>query len=163
MARRTKTGISYEWNGDEVKRRAEKAAAMSSFEVGLIVEGQAKLLCPVAEKNGGRLRSSITTASGTGQRTKPKGAEAVGTDLIARPDELKETHVGTPVFYGPYQEYGTVRASAQPFLRPALDMIKGRRLTVTETVAKNGRVRQEFGEYLTTNSLFNQTNEAFTE
>lgn len=160
MARRTKAGISYEWNGDEVKRRAERAAAMSSFEIGLIVEGQAKLLAPV---DSGRLRSSITTVSGTGQRTRPKGKGADDTDLIDKPNDIKETHVGTPVFYGPYQEYGTVRASAQPFLRPALDMIKGRRLTVTETVAKNGRVRQEFGEYLTTNSLFNQTNEAFTE
>jgi HK97 gp10 family phage protein len=133
------------WNGDDVMKRAEEAAKLSSFELGLVVQGQAKMLAPVDQ---GRLRASITTASGAGQRTKPSGKGAVGTDLINKPSDQFETFVGTPVFYGPYIEYGTVRANAQPFLRPALDMIKGRKLTVFDEVLKNGNVRKAFGEYL---------------
>lgn len=137
--------VKMTWNGEDVKKRAEEAAKLSSFELGLIVQGEAKLLAPVDQ---GRLRASITTASGAGQQTKPSGKGAVGTDLINKPDNQFETFVGTPVDYAPYQEYGTVKTNAQPFLRPALDMIKGRKLTVVDEVLKNGKVRKAFGEYL---------------
>lgn len=152
--------VTIKWNGEEVKRRAEEAAKLSSFELGLIVQGQAKLLAPVDQ---GRLRASITTASGAGQRTKPSGKGAVSTDLINKPSDQFETFVGTPVFYGPYVEYGTVRSDAQPFLRPALDMVKGRKLTVVETLSKNNKIKGAFGEYLTNRQTFSQTNEAFSE
>lgn len=62
------------------------------------VEAAAKRLCPV---DTGRLRSSITHET---------GSDAGG--LVAR--------VGTNVAYGVYVELGTHRATAQPFLRPAL-------------------------------------------
>ena len=137
--------VKLTWNGEEVKKRAEEAAKLSSYEVGLVVEGQAKMLSPVDQ---GRLRASITTASGAGQRTKPSGKGAVGTDLIQKPSDQFETFVGTPVEYGPYMEYGTVKTNAQPFLRPALDMVKGRKLTVVDEVLKNGKIRKAFGEYL---------------
>jgi HK97 gp10 family phage protein len=137
--------VKFTWNGDEVKKRAEEASKLSSYEVGLVVQGQAKMLTPVDK---GRLRSSITTASGAGQRTKPSGEGAVSTDIINKPDNQFETFVGTPVFYGPYVEYGTVKSDAQPFLRPALDIIRGRKLTVVDEVLKNGKIRKAFGEYL---------------
>jgi HK97 gp10 family phage protein len=143
------------WDGDEVKKRAEKLAAKSSFEIGLIVQAQAKLLVP---RQTGRLGASITTRSGFGQETKPSGKGAVGTDTIDKPSDPFETFVGTPVDYGPYMEYGTVKTSAQPFLRPALDIARGRALTVVQAGA-----RKEFAEYLTTRQLFSQTNEAFSE
>jgi hypothetical protein len=135
--------VATEWNGEEVKRRAEALAGKSSFEIGLIVQAQAKLLAPVAIKNGGRLRASITTRSGFGQETKPSGINAVSTDIIEKPNDPFETFVGTPVEYGPYMEYGTIRTRAQPFLRPALDLARGRALTVVQVGA-----RKEFGEYL---------------
>jgi hypothetical protein len=135
--------VTTEWNGEEVKRRAEALAGKSSFEIGLIVQAQAKLLAPVAIKNGGRLRASITTRSGFGQETKPSGINAVSTDIIEKPNDPFETFVGTPVEYGPYMEYGTIRTRAQPFLRPALDLARGRALTVVQVGA-----RKEFGEYL---------------
>jgi len=137
--------IKFTWNGDEVKKRAEEAAKLSSFELGLIVQGQAKILAPVDQ---GRLRASITTASGAGQRTKPSGKCAVGTDLINKPSDQFETFVGTPVEYAPYQEYGTVRTDAQPFLRPALDMIKGSALTIVTILSKYMEIKKAFGEYL---------------
>jgi HK97 gp10 family phage protein len=150
--------VIMQWNGDEVKRRAEKLAGKSSFEIGLAVQGQAKLLSPVAKVNGGRLRASITTSSGFGQKTEPSGINAVASDIIQKPNDPFETYVGTPLEYGTYVEYGTVKMKAQPFLRPALDIVRGRALTIVQAGA-----RKEFAEYLSTSQLFSQTNEGFTE
>ena len=134
--------IESNWNGDDVKKRAERLAGKSSFEIGLIVQAQAKLLVP---RQTGRLGASITTASGFGQKTSPEGPGAIGSDTITPPNDPFETFVGTPVEYGPYMEYGTVRTQAQPFLRPALDLARGRALTVVQVGAK-----KEFAEYLET-------------
>jgi len=147
-----------QWNGEDVKQRAEALAGKSSFEIGLAVEAQAKLLCPVAKKNGGRRIGKNTTASGLGRRTNPSGTNSLPSDKIAAPGDKFETFVGTPVFYGPYVEYGTFRMSAQPFLRPALDMVRGKALTIVQNGAK-----KEFGEYMNTKAIFSQTNEAFSE
>jgi hypothetical protein len=131
--------IQKAWNGEKVKILGRKAIGKSVFEIGLIVEGYAKQLCPV---DTGRLRASITTQTKE-QSTKPTGKGAVATDLITKPNLDGMAYVGTPVFYGPYQECGTVRSEAQAFLRPALDMARGKALTVVE---HNGRL--QFAEYL---------------
>ncbi len=151
----SRSEVISKWNGDDVKARAEKLAGKSSFEIGLIVQGFAKNLAPVTT---GRLRSSITTSSWDGQATQPEGRGAEPGDKISKPNTKYETFVGTPVFYGPYIEYGTVRSRAQAFLRPALDMARGKALTIVQVGA-----RQEFGEYLNPKAIFNQTNEAFAE
>lgn len=141
MANRSKDGgVTITWNGDDVKKRAEQLAGKSSFEIGLVVEGDAKLLTPV---DSGRLRASITTVSGMGQRTKPRGKGAQSEDVIAQPSDKFETFVGTPVEYAPYMEYGTMKTPAQPYLRPALDMAKGKALNIVQIGAK-----KEFGDYL---------------
>ena len=147
---------SLKWDGDVVKLRGKKVINKSSFETGLIVEGQAKLLCPVA---GGRLAASITTQS----LTQSSGAG------ISKPTKLGETHVGTNVEYAPHVEFGTVAhkisvkskkalsdgksvfgktvnhpgTQEQPFLRPALALAKGKVLTI---VKKNSKYI--FGDYL---------------
>lgn len=128
------------WNGKEVAERASELANKSAFEIGLAVQGQAKLLAPYET---GRLRASITTASGDGRRTIPSGVGADQNDKIEAPTESNETFVGTPVSYGPYMEYGTVNANAQPFLRPALDIVRGKALRIVQQQAK-----KEFGDYL---------------
>lgn len=143
------------WNGEDVKKRSDALARLSPFEIGLIVQGQAKLLAPV---DTGRLRGSITTASGTGQKTSPSGEGAVGTDVLTPPTDPRETFVGTPVKYGPYQEYGTRATRAQPFLRPALDYARGQAPRIVEAGA-----RKEFAEYMNVKSIYAQTNEAFSE
>lgn len=130
---------NFDWNGREVKIRGKQVANKSAFEIGLVVEGQAKVLCPVDK---GRLRGSITTQADTGQGTATEGP-ATSSDQISAPRQDGEVLVGTAVEYGPYVEFGTVRSNAQPFLRPALDLARGRTLTI---VTKNGRT--EFGEYL---------------
>jgi len=135
-----RTTTTVKWDGDIIKRRAAELMKKSTFEIGLFVEGQAKLLTP---RKTGRLAGSITTASGTGESTKPSGKGAVSSDTISKPSGQFDVYVGTPVEYAPYIEYGTVRSEAQAFLRPALDIAYGRVPTIVE---QNGRIY--FEEYL---------------
>jgi len=130
--------VEKSWNGTVVKVKGKRITNKSAFEIGLIVEGQAKLLAPIKK---GRLRGSITTQSGS-NGSAPEAPAGAG-DTIASPTDDSEVLVGTAVEYAPYVEFGTVRSHAQPFLRPALDLAKGKALTVME---KNGRI--EFSDYL---------------
>lgn len=166
-----KTTISEQWNGKDVKIRGKRVVGKSTFEIGLVVEGQAKALVPV---HMGRLAGSITTqAARQGTNTE---APATASDRIAAPTDDMETLVGTAVEYGPWVEFGTgphwpplaplkewarlvlgdesaayaialkiaqKGTDAQPYLRPALDLARGKVLTIT---MKNGRY--EFADYL---------------
>ena len=143
--------VDSQWNGQDVKIRGHRVTGKTAFEIGLVVEGTAKLLAPV---DTGRLAASITTQaqdrgtapSGEGIKTRSgEPATVISSDVIARPSggRFIEVFVGTPVFYAPYVEFGTVRSNAQPFLRPALDLAKGKTLTIGMT---NGRY--EFRDYL---------------
>jgi HK97 gp10 family phage protein len=151
------------WNGDEVKRRAESLAKKSAFEIGLQVCSDAKMLCPV---DTGLLRGSIQVASGDGKRLLPETQSGIlgklkhffGKDRIEKPTIPNETFVGSPIEYAAYQEYGTIKTSAQPFLRPALDYSKGKMLDIVQIEAK-----KEFAEYLTPKDQWKQSPEGFTE
>lgn len=73
-------------NSDEVLEELEDAAMRALETCGLIAEGYAVDLAPVAEEYGGTLRGSITH----------------------RVDEQKKTaYIGTNVEYAPYVELGT--------------------------------------------------------
>ena len=94
------------------KSQVQFALEQGIHKAGLLVEGDAKRLCPV---DTGRLRSSITTTKGY------DGDNCVAT-------------VGTNVEYAPYVEFGTGQRGdpsvqhrqewlgqpPQPYLRPAL-------------------------------------------
>ena len=153
------TTVQEQWRGKEVKVKGQKVVGKTAFEIGLVVEGQAKLLAPVS---WGYLAASITTQSMTTgtepsapqpsweMMAAPKGSPYSGPMKISAPTAESSSSwpkvlvlVGTPVFYGPYVEFGTVRSDAQPFLRPALDLAKGRQLTI---LMHNGRLH--FKEYL---------------
>lgn len=67
-----------------------------------LIEQTAKIYCPV---DTGRLRDSIHTT------IDESGKTVVGT-------------VSTDVEYAPYQEFGTYKMAAHPFLRPAYDESK---------------------------------------
>ena len=134
----TKVMVQSQWNGKPVKVAAKRVTGKSAFEIGLIVEGQAKLFAPVKT---GRLAGSLTTQAAD-HGSSPE-APATSRDVIQPPRDENEVFVGTAVGYGPYVEFGTVRSNAQPFLRPALDLARGQALTV---VQKHGRY--EFREYM---------------
>jgi HK97 gp10 family phage protein len=74
----------------------DRAAAL----LALKLRNEAVRRCPV---DTGRLRQSI-------------GLQKVGDGHY---------RVGTNVVYAPYVEFGTRRARAQPFMRPALEAVRG--------------------------------------
>lgn len=123
--------VQQEWNGNDVKIKGKEVVGKSAFEIGLIVEGQAKLLI---NNVTGRLGGSITTQSQT-QGSSPTGPTKSG-DIIDKPMTDNEVYVGTNVEYAPYVEFGTIHQSAKPYLRPALDLAKGRTLTIMEQEGK---------------------------
>ncbi len=134
-----KTFVGMDWKGQEVKIQGKKVAGRSIYEVGLIIEGQAKALAPV---DTGRLAGSITTQQSTGS---PHGLESPATaaDMPDKPQSENEVIVGTAVTYGIFREYGTRFSDATPFMRPAFDLAKGQSVTVLE---KNGKMHLK--EYL---------------
>ena len=127
------------WRGREVKIKGRRVTGKTIFEVGLVVEGQAKLLAPI---DTGRFAASYTTQA-KNKGTKPEGKGAVMSDIIRSPQRDLEVFVGTPVEYAPYQEFGTIFMEAQPSLRPALAIAKGQTLTI---LLHNGRA--EFKEFI---------------
>ena len=128
------------WHGADVIIRGKKVTGKSAYEIGLVVEGQAKELCKVIT---GYLRGSINTQAadkGTDTEADDKGRKA---DKIAKPTDAQEVLVGTAVVYGPYIEFGVLTGAAQPFLRPALDLATGKAIPITQKNAK-----MEFADYL---------------
>jgi HK97 gp10 family phage protein len=131
--------VDMQWNGEDVKIRGRNCMHKSALEIGLIVESQAKALAP---KKTGRLQGSITTQPADGNGTRPQ-APADQSDVISPPHEPGEVFVGTALEYAGWQEFGKKHMDAQPFLRPALELAKGKALTI---VMHNGRY--QFAEYL---------------
>lgn len=114
----------------DVERATEKAMKKAARMIGGTVEGHAKELCPV---DTGLLRNSITFALG-GQApaiidyqsdTKDKNGDfTTGHYEGEAPDDDDNqitVYVGTNVQYAPYQELGTSKIDARPFLRPAME------------------------------------------
>lgn len=141
-----KVTVDKVWHGAEIKVQGRKVVNKSAYETGLIVEAQAKSLCAV---NWGYLAASITTqapnegtepgnpASFQGDTPYGKPPSLSTEDMkIKKPTDQNEVLVGTPVFYGPYVEFGTMYADGQAFLRPALDLAKGKVLSILE---ENGK------------------------
>jgi len=141
-----KTTVTKQWKGNEVKIQGKKVVGKTAFEIGLVVEGQAKLL---AAKKSGYLAASITTQTGTGEGTEPGNPSSYGSGIaedgegfsssemtIQAPEDENEVLVGTPLFYAPHVEFGTVRQNAQSFLRPSLALAQGKTLTICLKEAK---------------------------
>jgi len=128
------------WHGEDVKFRGRKVVNKSAYEIGLVVEGQAKEMCTV---DTGYLRGSINTqAADRGTNPEPADDGRVA-PKIASPRDDQEVLVGTAVDYGPHIEFGALTRPSQPFLRPALDLAQGKAIPITQ---KNGKM--EFADYL---------------
>lgn len=91
------------------------AMSIGVQKAGLLVEGDAKLITPV---DTGALRSSINT-----------GGSSTATSATAT--------VGTNLEYAPYQEFGTSKMSAQPFLQPSLQKNKKNATKIVLTEIRN--------------------------
>jgi HK97 gp10 family phage protein len=79
------------------------------------VTSQAKSLAPVDK---GQLRGSIMYKAGTGE----EGGLTEGQALTGKVDK-GSIIVGSAVEHAVYQEYGTRKMAAQPFLRPAVAIV----------------------------------------
>ena len=97
-----------EWHGNEVERAVRSAAVKAITKAALIVERDAKILCPV---DTGRLRTSITHDVNEGEISARVG--------------IPPRHDDHSMMYGVYVEMGTSKMRAQPYLRPALEKNKG--------------------------------------
>ncbi|MFA5750385.1 MAG: hypothetical protein WC895_04140 [Candidatus Shapirobacteria bacterium] len=140
-----KTTIDTQWKGQEIKIQGKQITGKSAYEIGLVVEGQAKQL---AARKYGYLAASINTQSQTmGDDVEDPSKYAMETDWlnskikrfgkIDKPtSSWLEVLVGTIVEYGPHIEFGTIKSNAQPFLRPALDLAKGKVLTIVKKNSK---------------------------
>ena len=154
----TRIDLKKKWDGEIVKQLGKKVINKSIYEVGLIVEGQAKEL--TARKYGYLAASINTQFQGGGDELEdpskyakevPPASHKVETfQKIASPTQDEVVFVGTHVDYGPHREFGTIYSDADPFLRPALDLAQGKALEIVEANGKHhflGYLRQH-EEYL---------------
>ena len=151
----TKGNVSMFWNGKDVKIKMDASKIKSVLQGALALQAQATMLAPV---DTGALRGSITIRFK--DRDIKSGyykADKSGTE-IDKPRDDDTAHVGTAVNYAPYIEYGTARSVAQPFLRPALDLVQGKILNIFE---KNGKI--ELKQYFSENGTSFKVNAAGTE
>lgn len=116
--------VSNGMEGKDYGGAVEKATLAALAQAGIIVER-----ATVANIDGqeivdtGRLKGSITWA------VRDKGSNVSGAaragDKVSSPSDSYTVHVGTNVEYAPHHEYGTVKMGARPYLRPALQSMKG--------------------------------------
>ncbi|MCF8012489.1 MAG: HK97 gp10 family phage protein, partial [Clostridiales bacterium] len=101
----------------DAKKAVKKATVNSTLQYGAAIASQAKALAPVDE---GQLRNSISATSLNRENiglNDQSGESAEALDTKGLKDD--EVYVGSNVDHAVFQEYGTVKQPAQPFLRPA--------------------------------------------
>ena len=126
-AQRTKYG--------NVKTAVANGKEISNLMIGAAIASQAKLLAPV---DMGQLRNSLSASntSRTEMLNNMSGEKAEALDTQGLKDD--ETYVGSNSDHAIFQEYGTVKQPAQPYLRPAMEAVVQRK-TPAEIFAKYGR------------------------
>ena len=118
-----------------VKSAVADGKAISNLMIGAAIASQAKLLAPV---DYGQLRNSLSASntSRTEMLNNMEGEKAEALDTQGLKDD--ETYVGSNSDHAIFQEYGTVKQPAQPYLRPAMEAVVQRK-TPAEIFAKYGR------------------------
>ena len=126
-AKRTKYG--------NVKTAVANGKEISNLMIGAAIASQAKLLAPV---DMGQLRNSLSASntSRTEMLNNMAGEKAEALDTQGLKDD--EVYVGSNSDHAIFQEYGTVKQPAQPYLRPAMEAVVQRK-TPAEIFEKYGR------------------------
>ena len=119
----------------DVKSAVADGKAISNLMIGAAIASQAKLLAPV---DYGQLRNSLSASntSRTVLLNNMPGEKADALDTQGLKDD--EVYAGSNSDHAIFQEYGTVKQPAQPFLRPAMETIVLRK-EPAEIFAKYGR------------------------
>ena len=130
-AQRTKYG--------NVKTAVANGKGISNLMIGAAIASQAKLLAPV---DYGQLRNSLSASntSKTEMLNNMAGEKAEALDTQGLKDD--EVYAGSNSDHAIFQEYGTVKQPAQPYLRPAMEAIVQRK-EPAEIFAKYGREAME--------------------
>ena len=118
-----------------VKTAVANGREISNLMIGAAIASQAKLLAPV---DYGQLRNSLSASntSRTEMLNNMAGEKAEALETQGLKDD--ETYVGSNSDHAIFQEYGTVKQPAQPYLRPAMEAIVQRK-EPAEIFAKYGR------------------------
>lgn len=121
------------------KDAVEEGKKVSNLMIGVAIANQAKLLAPVKY---GQLRNSLSASNTKETRAlnnRPgEQAEPLDTSGLTGDDVLAGSNSDHAIF----QEYGTIKQPAQPFLRPATELIIQRK-DPAEIVAKYNREAME--------------------
>ena len=118
-----------------VKTAVANGKGISNLMIGAAIASQAKLLAPV---DYGQLRNSLSASntSRTEMLNNMAGEKADALDTQGLKDD--EVYAGSNSDHAIFQEYGTVRQPAQPYLRPAMEAVVQRK-TPAEIFEKYGR------------------------
>ena len=118
-----------------VKSAVSNGKAISNLMIGAATASQAKLLAPV---DYGQLRNSLSASntSKTEMLNNMAGEKADALDTQGLKDD--EVYAGSNSDHAIFQEYGTVKQPAQPYLRPAMEAVVQRK-TPAEIFEKYGR------------------------
>ena len=108
---------------------------MSNMQIGVAIASQAKLLAPV---DMGQLRNSLSAISFDEMEllNDSDGEKAKQLSTLGLKDG--EVYTGSNSDHATFQEYGTVRQPAQPFLRPSVELVVQQKKPA-EIVEKYGR------------------------
>ena len=122
-----------------VSKAVAKTVKDSNLMLGAQIASQAKALAPV---DLGQLRNSISASSlsQTVLLNNKGGEKADALETTGLQDG--EVYVGSNSDHTIYQEYGTVKQPAQPFLRPATEL-KAKGANVADIVSKYNRKAME--------------------
>lgn len=118
-----------------VKTAVANGKGISNLMIGAAIASQAKLLAPV---DYGQLRNSLSASntSRTEMLNNMAGEKADALDTQGLKGD--EVYAGSNSDHAIFQEYGTVKQPAQPYLRSAMEAVVQRK-TPAEIFAKYGR------------------------
>jgi len=118
-----------------VKTAVANGKEITNLMIGAAIASQAKLLAPV---DYGQLRNSLSASNlrETKLLNNMEGEKADALDTQGLKDD--EVYVGSNSDHAIFQEYGTVKQPAQPYLRPAMEAVVQRK-TPAEIFEKYGR------------------------
>lgn len=138
MMKMTEQRLKY---GDP-KKAVKLAINPSSLNIGVAIASQAKLLVPV---DHGQLRNSVSVSNLKETKLLNKGGFSPKTSPMEYGEELDkqglkdgEAYVGSNSDHAIFQEFGTIKQPAQPFLRPSAELIVDRK-TAGDIIIKYGK------------------------
>lgn len=107
-----------------MKDAVKNTARIANLELGARVATQSKLLAPVDE---GQLRNSLSASSLTETKELNDSTDKKADQLDTEGLTGDEVYVGSNSDHTIFQEYGTFKMVAKPFLRPAVELIIDRK------------------------------------